>query len=176
MTPSARLDGAARALGATAVVLHDGAEAVLFYGGSLSQWAATPFEVDGVAFNCAEQYMMAKKAAVFRDWASLEAIMASRSPSDQKARGRLARGFDASVWEAVALDVVRTATGAKLCAHPGIRAALLATGDALVVEASPTDTVWGIGLAETDSRALDRRQWRGRNLLGRCIMDVRRLL
>lgn len=150
-------------------------EMLLFYGGPFSQWAACGLVIDGVFYNCAEQYMMAKKALVFRDLVQHQRIMASSSPSDQKAFGRLVEGFRQDVWDSVSRDVVRTASLVKFNL-PRFRRALLATNDLTLVEASPTDVIWGIGYSEMDPEAAQRSGWRGTNWLGEVLMDVRRAL
>lgn len=152
-----------------------GEQMLLFYGGHFSQWCPVVFTVDGITYNCAEQYMMAQKARLFNDAEALKAIMASFSPSRQKAIGKTVKGFDKRTWEVVARDVVRTGTMAKF-SLPEFSGALLLTGDATIVEASATDRIWGIGLDEYHPEAMQRSKWRGTNWLGDCLMDVRRAL
>ena len=53
---------------------------------------------------------------------------------------------------------------------------LLATGDKVLVEASPVDAIWGIGLAQDHEDALLPSKWRGPNLLGYALMTVRDLI
>lgn len=148
----------------------------LFYGGFMSQWLRRDMIIDGTVYNCAEQYMMARKAELFRDRSSLRKIMTAKEPERQKAFGRHIEGFNVHVWEAVARDVVFRGNAAKFTQHADLRAQLLATGDDLIAEASPTDVVWGIGLPEDDPDALEPARWRGRNWLGAAIMEVRRTL
>lgn len=148
---------------------------LLFYGGPFSQWMPSPMTIDGVEYNCAEQYMMAQKARVFGDDFALDLIMKTDSPQRQKAVGRLVKGYTDELWHAVARDVVRTASIAKFT-HPEFRWHLAKTGDATIVEASPTDVVWGIGLDEGDPAARDRSKWRGKNWLGQVLMEVRALM
>ena len=50
---------------------------------------------------------------------------------------------------------------------------LLSTGDKILVEASPYDRIWGIGMLETDNRAENPLLWNGENLLGFALMEVR---
>lgn len=148
---------------------------LLFYGGLFSQWCSTTFVVDGVSYCTAEQYMMAQKARLFNDAEMLDRIMSTRNPADQKAYGKLVEGFDKQVWESVARDVVRTGSMAKF-RDPGRRTELLSTRGVCLVEASETDNIWGIGRSEQDPQAMRRKQWRGTNWLGECLMDVRYLL
>lgn len=148
---------------------------LLFYGGPFSQWIGPSMLIDGVEYNCAEQYMMAQKARRFSDPGALQLIMATASPSRQKAIGRLVKGFNKYEWEVFARDVVRTASLHKY-RHPQYRGPLLATAGLTIVEASPTDLVWGVGLDEDDPAALQRSNWRGSNWLGEVLMEVRSLI
>jgi ribA/ribD-fused uncharacterized protein len=145
----------------------------LFYGGIFSQWAHSPFTVDGVRYNCAEQYMMAQKARLFGDSVRLDRIMATQDPSQQKALGKKVLRFRKSVWESVARDVVMRGSLAKFTSTPDLYEGLMETRGTLLVEASPTDVIWGIGVAEHDPDALDRAKWRGLNWLGQALTDLR---
>lgn len=146
---------------------------VFFWGGWPSQWAKSPFEVDGVAYNCCEQYMMAEKARVFDDAVAEANILATTNPSKQKAIGRTVANFDADVWNSVCRGVVYQGNLARFSQNADLSEALLATGDRVIVEASPKDRIWGIGLHQDDERAHDPNQWRGRNWLGIALMQVR---
>ena len=145
----------------------------LFWGGPFSQWYPSVFEIEGVHYNCAEQYMMAKKAELFGDKEAHAAIMASTVPKEQKAIGRKVQNFDLDRWNAVARDIVFRANMAKFSQHPQLRKFILETGTQEIVEASPEDTIWGIGLAENDPDAQDKTKWKGTNWLGEVLMSVR---
>ena len=149
---------------------------VFFWGGWPSQWHPARFAVDGVQYNCCEQYMMADKARVFGDDEALAAVLATRNPRKHKAIGRTVRGFDAETWGAVSRGVVYMGNLARFGQDDSARALLLATGDKTIVEASPTDRIWGIGVAQDDPRVLDPRQWRGTNWLGIALMQARQTL
>lgn len=146
---------------------------VLFYGGPLSQWVPCKFEIDGITYNCAEQYMMAEKAFFFDDEESFCRILGTSNPSQQKAIGRKVKGFDADAWNKIACSVVYKGNYAKFGQNPMLKDFLLNTGNRHLVEASPTDLIWGIGLSVDDPRALDPKQWRGLNWLGVTLMKVR---
>ena len=139
----------------------------------LSQWWEAPFTVDGRTFRTAEHYMMWGKALLFGDEETAGRVLAARTPGEAKALGRVVRGFDEDVWVARRLDVVVRGNLAKFAAHEDLRAFLLGTGDRVLVEASPLDRVWGIGLAADDERAADPATWLGLNLLGEALMEVR---
>ncbi len=144
---------------------------VFFYGGVFSQWYAHDMEIDGVTYSCAEQYMMAMKAQTFGDTASLQKIMSTDDPSYQKALGRKVANFDPAVWNAVAKEHVYKANLHKFSGD--LKQFLLETGDREIVEASPTDCIWGIGLGMNNPDIFDKNKWRGTNWLGECIMKVR---
>jgi hypothetical protein len=142
----------------------------------LSQWWPAPFAVDGVAYPTAEHYMMAEKSRLFDDEAALARVLAASSPGAAKAAGREVRGFDDARWAASRFQIVTAGSLAKFEQNATLGAYLLATGDKVLVEASPVDRVWGIGLARDDAAASDPQRWRGENLLGFALMEARRVL
>ncbi len=146
---------------------------VLFYGGIFSQWLACDFEVGGVDYNCAEQYMMAMKANHFNDTEALGKIMRSSSPSDQKKIGRKIEGFDEISWALVARNHVYAGNHAKFTQNSELLKGLLETKGKIIVEASPYDQIWGIGLGSDDPAALDWKRWKGLNWLGQVLTDLR---
>lgn len=145
----------------------------LFYGGYASQWAATEFTVDGVKYNTAEQYMMAMKAILFNDSDALEIIMGTNNPKVQKATGRLVKGFRKDIWEANAKMIVYRANFAKFTQNPEALQWLMTTDGTTLVEASPWDVIWGVGMGAEDPRCHDRSQWKGTNWLGEIVTHVR---
>ena len=148
---------------------------VLFWGGPFSQWYPHEMEIDGVKYNCCEQYMMAEKAKLFGDTESLEKIMATDDPRKQKAFGRLVKNFVPQMWDMISRDVVFRGNLAKF-SDPELKKFLMSFANEEIVEASPYDKLWGIGLGEDDPRALDKSQWQGLNWLGEAIMRVRETL
>ncbi|NBE54972.1 NADAR family protein [Streptomyces boluensis] len=139
----------------------------------LSQWWQSPFTVDGVEYATAEHWMMAAKARLFDDPEAERMATAATSPGAAKKAGRLVRGFDESRWERERFGIVVEGSVHKFGAHPELRDYLLGTGDRVLVEASPRDRIWGIGLTATDPRAEHPSQWRGTNLLGFALMEAR---
>ncbi|MFF2330518.1 MULTISPECIES: NADAR family protein [unclassified Streptomyces] len=139
----------------------------------LSQWWPAPFTVDGVAYASAEHWMMARKARLFGDAEAEAGAVSAKSPAQAKKVGRLVRGFDEAVWERERYALVVAGSIHKFDHHPRLREFLLNTGDRVLVEASPMDRIWGIGLAADDPRAKDPASWRGLNLLGFALMDAR---
>lgn len=142
----------------------------------LSQWWPSPFEVDGVRYATAEHWMMAAKARLFGDAEAERAALAAGHPAEAKKAGRLVRGFDEAVWRRERFGVVVEGSVHKFTARSELREYLLRTGDRVLVEASPMDRVWGIGLAATDEGASDPERWRGENLLGFALMAARERL
>lgn len=139
----------------------------------LSQWYDVWFQVDGIQYHTTEQYMMASKARLFADEETLREIMDAKSPREYKSLGRKVKGFDASVWNEKKLDVVVEGNKAKFGQNPHLKEFLLATGDAILVEASPYDKIWGIGMDEATASAANVEDWKGENLLGCALMEVR---
>jgi ribA/ribD-fused uncharacterized protein len=138
-----------------------------------SQWYRCGFTVAGNAFGCAEQFMMHGKAVLFGDAASAAKILAADHPREHKALGRKVANFDDVVWKREREAIVRAGSMAKFTQNPELRALLLATGGTTLVEASPFDRIWGIGLAATSPYANDPTKWRGQNLLGKILTSVR---
>ena len=148
-------------------------EFALFWGGTMSQWAPSKFIIDGVEFNTCEQYMMYNKALMFHDYEAAKKVMETSNPKMQKAIGRQVNGFDKDHWEKYCRDIVYDGNVAKFTQNPDMLEELKFTGDRTIVEASPQDKIWGIGLAADDPRAKDRSQWQGTNWLGEAIQRVR---
>ncbi|WP_203924264.1 NADAR family protein [Rugosimonospora africana] len=142
----------------------------------LSQWWPAAFVVDGVRYASAEHYMMVGKARLFGDETTAQRMLATTKPGAVKALGRQVRAFDDATWDAHRFDLVTDGNVAKFGQHPDLRDYLLRTGDRVLVEASPVDRVWGIGLAAADPLAADPTRWRGRNLLGFALMRAREIL
>ncbi|MFE9019268.1 NADAR family protein [Streptomyces sp. NPDC007808] len=142
----------------------------------LSQWWPSPFTVDGLTYATAEHWMMAEKARLFGDTEAERRVLDADHPSVAKKAGRLVRGFDDAVWERERFRIVVEGSVHKFAAHPDLREFLLRTGDRVLVEASPVDRVWGIGLAARDDGAENPERWRGPNLLGFALMEARERL
>ena len=136
-------------------------------------WECHPFIIDSVVYPTAEHYMMAEKAALFGDPTTRALILSAPTPGAAKALGRQVRGFNEETWLAHRYAIVVRANLAKFAQNPALGAFLRNTGTRVLVEASPVDTVWGIGLAQDDAKVNDPNQWRGLNLLGFALMQVR---
>lgn len=142
----------------------------------LSQWYPAPFVVAGRRFATAEHWMMFGKATLFRDAAIAQRVLDDDRPAVVKKLGREVAGFDDALWQQARFALIVEGSLHKFRAHPALREWLLATGDLVLVEASPTDRIWGIGLAADDDAANDPRRWRGLNLLGFALMQARATL
>ncbi len=142
----------------------------------MSQWFASPFAIDGMTYQTAEHYMMAEKARLFGDEAFARRIIESASPADAKRLGRQVRGFEADVWSRHRFDIVVAGNIAKFSSTDPLKAFLLETGDKVLVEASPTDRIWGVGLALDAPEVTDPHAWQGLNLLGFALMAARQAL
>lgn len=144
-------------------------------GGQVSNacWYDSPFVVDGVRYATAEHYMMAQKAKLFGDMAIFEQIIHSSHPKQAKDLGRKVGNFDEVVWNEHRFDIVVTGNFAKFSQHEALKVFLLNTESHVLVEASPVDKIWGVGLAKDDEKITNPLNWNGLNLLGFALMVVR---
>ncbi|EKT63047.1 NADAR family protein [Providencia burhodogranariea] len=138
-----------------------------------SQWYPAPFIVDGNRFASAEHFMMAEKARLFSDQDIFTKIINAPNPGAAKAFGREVRGFKQDIWEAHRFDIVVSANLAKFSQNAELQQFLLNTKERVLVEASPVDKIWGIGLAEDAENIENPLTWKGLNLLGFALMEVR---
>lgn len=139
----------------------------------LSQWWPATFVVDGVEFATAEHYMMWRKALLFEDAAVAAEVLGVGHPSQAKKLGRQIRDFDEIVWERARFDIVVAGSVAKFGQDDALRKYLAGTGSRVLVEASPVDRIWGIGMAAEDPDVADPARWQGLNLLGFALMRAR---
>lgn len=148
-----------------------------FWQHQFGQWTKRDMvDVDGTIYNCCEQYMMAKKAELFNDHATLEKIMATDSPKLQQALGREVENFEPQKWDQHKYGIVWYANYLKFTQHDDLADRLLNTGNRILAEASPYDLVWGIGFEAEDPLALEMANWKGQNLLGKVLMSIREAL
>lgn len=139
----------------------------------LSQWFPVVFEIEGIAYPTAEHYMMAQKARLFGDEVIFRKIIAGGSPKQVKALGRQIQGFSEKIWCEKREEIVFQGNLAKFSQHSALKDFLLSTGNKILVEASPVDKIWGIGMSADDTRLANPLQWQGLNLLGFALMKVR---
>lgn len=143
-----------------------------FWQGPLSQWHIRKFVIDGIEYNCNEQWMMAEKARLFNDRATEKLILEEKSPKKQKALGRQVKPFNDEVWNQHDMEIVEKGNYAKFTQNMDLLKILLSGEGTTFVEASPYDKIWGIGLAANDPRAKDRSQWKGQNKLGIVLTNL----
>ena len=141
--------------------------------GCFSNWFRKPFVIDDFEYLHVEQYMMAQKARLFHDSERYTAILRATEPWECKDLGKQVSPFDSEAWDAVKYDVVKTANRAKYEQNPDLMARLINTGNAILAEASPKDTIWGIGLDASAASETDPTEWPGQNLLGKILMELR---
>ena len=170
------LEHAYAAYDASLTYIND--DVVLFWHppSAFSQWTLSPFTVDLVEYNCAEQFMMASKARLFGDDTALSAILATTDPREQKRLARHVRLFDPELWRSECEHVVLHGNLAKFSQNEEMHLALIQTGDRRLAEASPHDALWGIGLSAHDPRASSPDSWCGQNLLGQALENAREIL
>ena len=138
-----------------------------------SQWFPAEFQEDGILYKTAEHYMMAGKARLFNDHEILEQMIQSETPDRVKKLGRKVKNFDPQLWDEYKYDIVKQGNLLKFSQHEALKEFLLSTEDQVLVEASPYDTIWGIGMLETHPKAGNPSEWNGENLLGFALMEVR---
>ncbi|EHO24217.1 hypothetical protein HMPREF0995_05090 [Lachnospiraceae bacterium 7_1_58FAA] len=152
---------------------HQPAEGGQLTKSCLSQWWMEDFWSIADTYLCMEQYMMAAKAELFGDGEIRDQILKCSDPRQIKALGRKVRGFDQRVWDRFKYAIVLGGNWCKFSQNRDLREFLLSTGDSVLVEASPYDSIWGIRLSSSSPGAQDPMKWRGQNLLGFALMEVR---
>lgn len=141
-----------------------------------SQWYPSKFIVGGKEYNCAEQFMMAKKAQVFGDNEILQQIMMASDARTIKKLGREVKNFDPAIWNDKKFEIVVQGNLAKFTQNAELRDFLISTGDKILVEASPYDKIWGVGMEESSPEVIMPERWKGQNLLGFALMKVRSII
>lgn len=138
-----------------------------------SQWWIAPFTVDGLIYPSAEHWMMVKKALLFDEQAIFEKIVGAKSPAEAKKMGRSIEKFDPKIWDKEKFNIVVAGNFYKFSQHTELKNFLLNTNERILVEASPVDKIWGIGMATDNQHIENPLLWKGENLLGYALMDVR---
>lgn len=138
----------------------------------LSQWYPCVFRDQHYQYNCAEQFMMAYKAITFKDSETWRMIMGATDPKNHKYLGRQVKNFDEKVWNERCQAIVYLGNKYKFEQNTHLLKALLETKGELV-EASPYDKIWGIGLTANDPRSLNKETWQGTNWLGQLLTMLR---
>ena len=141
--------------------------------GYLSNWYRCRFVIDDFEYLHVEQYMMAQKARLFHDSKRYTAILRATKPWECKDLGKQVTPFDPQIWDAAKKHIVKTGNRAKFEQNPDLKQKLLATGDAILAEASPDDDVWGIKLDAQTAATTPMEKWPGEGLLGKVLMELR---
>lgn len=144
-----------------------------FYGGPFSQWYPSKFTFKSVNFNCAEQAMMYSKAILFKDFEAVEKILKSTLPEEQKKFGRKVKNYSEEIWNEERYDTVCQLNKAKFDQNKKLREILIGTENKIIVEASPYDKIWGIGLSKENALSINPSNWPGTNLLGKALTQIR---
>lgn len=148
---------------------------VFFWGTYMSNFYPAKFVVDGIQYNCSEQYFMKKKQEMF-DPTNIDLanqILNETDPKKIKKYGRQVNNFDNNVWDEHRYEIMKQGVYEKFKQNENIKRLLQSTGTKTLVEASPNDRIWGIGLGEVKARVTHPSKWRGTNLLGKVLMEVR---
>lgn len=141
-----------------------------------SQWYSCSFEVENIKYHSAEQYMMAEKARLFKDKEVLEEILKAKEQKEIKELGRKVKNFNLELWNSCKYEIVLQGNLAKFRENEDFKEFLLNSENKIIVEASPYDKVWGIGLVADDEKINNPNNWKGENLLGFALMEVRDLI
>lgn len=142
----------------------------------LSNWYYSDFILDGMRFNSVEQYMMYNKAITFGDTETAQKILNTNNFKLMKQLGREVHNYNDRVWSSIRYDVVKAGVLAKFSQNAGLAEKLLNTGNSLLAECAVRDRIWGIGLGMSNPDRFNQAMWKGQNLLGKVLMDVRNIL
>ncbi|HCW52702.1 MAG TPA: DUF1768 domain-containing protein [Clostridium sp.] len=142
----------------------------------LSQWYQVPFEMNNIKYKCAEQYMMCEKARLFNDEEALDKILQAYHPNQMKLIGRTIKNFDENLWNEHKIQIVKVANLAKFSQNQKLKRYLINTENKILVKNVLHDNIWGIGLSKESELKYNPENWKGKNLLGFILMDVRNIL
>ncbi len=147
---------------------------VYFYTNEFSNFHICSFTFHGFVFGNTEQAFMWQKAMTFGDLDMAQKILETPDdPMGVKHMGRMVKGYDDTIWSSVREQVMLDVNLAKYSQNEYLKTMLLDTGSRIMVEASPVDRIWGVGLSENDPEILEETNWLGQNLLGHVLMAVR---
>ena len=141
--------------------------------GYLSNWYPSPFTAGGITFSSMEQYMMYEKAILFQDYQTAEKILSTDDVAEIKALGRIVQHFDEEIWREKRESIVHKGVLQKFLQNPELAEKLLETGEQMIAECAVKDKIWGIGLSMWDEERFCVNKWKGQNLLGKILMQVR---
>ena len=149
---------------------------VFFWGSEFSNWYSCKFKYMDIEFSNTEQAFMWEKANYFDDTATADLILKTPNPKENKKLGRKVRNFDVEKWMLLSYAFMVGVNYSKYKQNEDLKQILLSTDNKVLVEASPYDKIWGIGLGLDNDNCLDETKWQGMNLLGQALMEVRKQL
>lgn len=143
--------------------------------GYLSNFYPASFKDESLTYNCSEQYFMKKKQELFdpTNVKLAKQIMSEYRPTKIKQYGRMVKNYDEKKWTEVRYNIMLDANILKFKQNDYLLQELLKTTNDVIVEASPRDKIWGIGLSESAARKIAPQKWPGYNLLGKALMETR---
>ncbi len=144
--------------------------------GFLSNWYLSDFTAEGILFSSMEQYMMYKKAVLFDDYGTAKEILNTKNVGKIKALGRQVKNYNDVIWNGRRQVIIYQGLLEKFLQNQELKELLLQTGDAILAECAVQDKIWGIGLSMKDEKQFHISEWRGQNLLGFALMEVREKL
>lgn len=144
--------------------------------GYLSNWYVAPMIVSGHSYSSMEQYMMHQKALTFKDERTAEKIMQTQDVAEIKRFGREVTNYNDVIWNGLRQIIIYKGLLSKFEQNIDLKKKLLSTGNEMLVECAVKDTIWAIGISLKDPRRFHIEQWRGQNLLGFALMEVRKSL
>jgi hypothetical protein len=147
---------------------------IYFWKGELSNWHICSFRYKGYEFKNSEQAFMWEKAVYFNDILKSNEILKEFNPRRTKQLGREVKNFNTEDWLKVSFNYMVDVNYAKWTSNDKLQSLLLSTDNKILVEASPYDTIWGIGLHLEDDDVLNEKNWKGTNWLGESLMKVRK--
>lgn len=143
--------------------------------GCFSNWKKSIFKVGEIEFYNMEQFIMYQKALLFGDVEVAEKILKEKNPKEIKKFGREVKNFNAEIWSRNLFHLCSVGMVEKFNQNPDMKNILISTGNKTIVEASPYDKIWGIGMSETDEDILNMSKW-GENILGKMLCYTRNLI
>lgn len=129
----------------------------------------------GLKWRSTEQLFMWLKAVEFKDFKTAQLIRGVQTPKEAKKLGRQVKNFDAEHWSEVSYKYMKQIVDIKFRSNPEFLKELLnpVFAGKLFVEASPYDSIWGIGFREEDANFYKNRPYWGKNRLGQILTDLR---
>jgi len=127
-------------------------------------------------FVSVEQAMMFGKAILFKDFEVATEILKTNDQKVIRELGRKVKNYNEIDWQNKRYNYVKGLILEKFKQNDVLLQILKKTGNKTLVEGAWYDKIWGVGLADTDPLIQDPKNWKGQNLLGKCLMEVRDLL